>query len=155
MNNYLPTLLFVTYGIAMIVLAGLINKEMNQENVSDQFVLSQQVILSLGSMSLAFGLLLGVLVNRNMLQEDKKVCLARISIVLGALLTVSLLVSVGLMLKETTSDELKDSKLRKVVLYGFGLVGLSLIIHGVALFMLRSGKKNRLPSSSSPFLDIE
>jgi heme/copper-type cytochrome/quinol oxidase subunit 3 len=153
MNNYLPTLLFVTYGIAMIVLAGLINKEMNQENVSDQFVLSQQVILSLGSMSLAFGLLLGVLVNRNMLQEDKKVCLARISIVLGALLTVSLLVSVGLMLKETTSDELKDSKLRKVVLYGFGLGVLSLLIHVYPFikFFLRSGKNNISPSSSSPF----
>jgi heme/copper-type cytochrome/quinol oxidase subunit 3 len=152
MNNYLPTLLFVTYGIAMIVLAGLINKEMNQENVSDQFVLSQQVILSLGSMSLAFGLLLGVLVNRNMLQEDKKVCLARISIVLGALLTVSLLVSVGLMLKETTSDELKDSKLRKVVLSGLGLGVLSLLIHVYPFikFFLRSGKNNS-SSSSSPF----
>jgi hypothetical protein len=153
MNNYLPTLLFVTYGIAMIVLAGLINKEMNQENVSDQFVLSQQVILSLGSMSLAFGLLLAVLVNRNMLQEDKKVCLARISIVLGALLTVSLLVSVGLMFKETGSDELKDSKLRKVVLSGFGLAGLSLLIHVYPFikFFLRSGKNNISPSSSSPF----
>ena len=152
MNNYLPTLLFVTYGIAMIALAGLINKEMNQENVSDQFVLSQQVILSLGSMSLAFGLLLGVLVNRNMLQEDKKVCLARISIVLGALLTVSLLVSVGLMLKETTSDELKDSKLRKVVLSGLGLGVLSLLIHVYPFikFFLRSGKNNS-SSSSSPF----
>lgn len=148
MNNYLPTLLFVTYGIAMIVLAGLINKEMNQENVSDQFVLSQQVILSLGSMSLAFGLLLGVLVNRNMLQANES--LSNISLVLGALLTVSLLVSVGLMLKETTSDELKDSKLHKVVLSGLVLGVLSLIIHGVAFFMIRRGKNNS-SSSSSPF----
>ncbi len=148
MNNYLPTLLFVTYGIAMIVLAGLINKEMNQENVSDQFVLSQQVILSLGSMSLAFGLLLGVLVNRNMLQANES--LSNISLVLGALLTVSLLVSVGLMFKETTSEELKDSKLHKVVLSGFGLVVLSLLIHGVAFFMIRRGKNNS-SSSSSPF----
>ena len=147
MNNYLPTLLFVTYGIAMIALASVMSKEMNQENVSDRFVSSQQTILSLGSMSLAFGLLLAVLVNRNMLQANES--LSNISLVLGALLTVSLLVSVGFMFKETRSEELKDSKLHKVVLSGFGLVGLSLLIHGVAFFMLRRGKKNS--SSSSPF----
>ena len=147
MNNYLPTLLFVTYGIAMIALASVMSKEMNQENVSDRFVSSQQTILSLGSMSLAFGLLLAVLVNRNMLQANES--LSNISLVLGVLLTVSLLVSVGFMFKETRSEELKDSKLHKVVLSGFGLVGLSLLIHGVAFFMLRRGKKNS--SSSSPF----
>ena len=147
MNNYLPTLLFVTYGIAMIALASVMSKEMNQENVSDRFVSSQQTILSLGSMSLAFGLLLAVLVNRNMLQANES--LSNISLVLGVLLTVSLLVSVGFMFKETRSEELKDSKLHKVVLSGFGLVGLSLLIHGVAFGMLRRGKKNS--SSSSPF----
>ncbi len=151
MNNYIRTLLFVAYGIAMITLASVMSKEMNQENVSDRFVSSQQAILSLGSMSLAFGLLLGVLVNRNMLQTqvDKCVCLTNISLVLGALLTVSLLGSLSLMSKETRSDELKDSKLHKAVLSGFGLVVLSLLIHGVALFMVRRGKKNSL--SSCPF----
>jgi hypothetical protein len=152
MNNYLRTLLFVTYGIAMIALASVLSKEMNQENVSDRFVSSQQAILSLGSMSLAFGLLLGVLVNRNMLQTqgDNCVRLSNISLVLGALLTVSLLLAVSLMFKETRSDELKDSKLHKVVLSGFGLVVLSLLIHGVAFFMIRRGKNNS-SSSSSPF----
>jgi hypothetical protein len=152
MNNNILTLLFVTYGIAMIVLAAVINKEMNQENVSDRFVLLQQSILSLGSMSLAFGLLLAVLVNRNMLHDvsGKSVSLNKISLGLGALLTVSLLTCLSIMANETRSEELKDSKLRKAVVSGVVLAVLALLIHLPGFYSLISSLFKKRDSSIMP-----
>lgn len=145
MKQYLPSLLFLVYGAAIIGLSTSIAKEMEIENVSDRFYKSQQTMLSVGSMSLAFGLILAVLNYYNMLSN--KYCMM-VCLGLGALLTVMLLACVIVMFNE--SKELKDSRLHKLVISSLTLALVVLVAHLPLGWMARKSSASYESSTMCP-----
>lgn len=145
MKQYLPSLLFLVYGAAIIGLSTSIAKEMEIENVSDRFYKLQQTMLSVGSMSLAFGLILAVLNYYNMLSN--KYCMM-VCLGLGALLTVMLLACVIVMFNE--SKELKDSRLHKLVISSLTLALVALVAHLPLGWMARKSSASYESSTMCP-----
>ena len=92
MSEYL-SIGFMILGIAIIVLASFIARDLNNFKPSDRFIACQQTVLSLGSMSLAFGIMSAFL-------QQQKNDYFKVYLGLGNAILIGLLISCALMFDE-------------------------------------------------------
>ena len=121
MSEYIP-IGFMILGIAIIVLASFIARDLNNFKPSDRFIACQQTVLSLGSMSLAFGIMSAFLQQRK--NDYFKVYLG-----LGTAILIGLLISIVLMFDEINKIKQFNNKPLKNALFS------SMIILAVFLTM--------------------
>jgi hypothetical protein len=67
MIKYIPSLIFIVYGILMLYTSSIIGKNIINQGVSSKLINYHRILLSLSSMCLGLGFLLFVLVNRDVL----------------------------------------------------------------------------------------
>ena len=124
MSEYIP-IGFMILGIAIIVLASFIARDLNNFKPSDRFIACQQTVLSLGSMSLAFGIMSAFLQEQLTLKTD----LYNFYKVSGVALIIGLLICCSIMFDEVNKIKQFNNKPLKNALFS------SMIILAVFLTM--------------------
>jgi hypothetical protein len=134
MSEYLPSLLFIILGIAIIVLASFIARDLNNFKPSDRFIACQQTVLSLGSMSLAFGIMSAFLQQQLISKTD----LYKFYKVSGAALIIGLLICCSLMFEEVNKiKQFTDKPLKNALFISMIILAVVLAIPFIYLFYNR------------------
>ena len=120
-------ILFILYGVLLTILAAAVAKDINNDELSDKFVGCQQTILSLGSMCLAFGLVI-YLISRNGAMYNVA-SLPKIYLAFGAMVTLSLLVCSSIMHVELKQLNLLNENIGRATITSIVLGVLVLLFH--------------------------
>ena len=133
MSEYIP-IGFMILGIAIIVLASFIARDLNNFKPSDRFIACQQTVLSLGSMSLAFGIMSAFLQQRK--NDYFKVYLG-----LGTAILIGLLISIVLMFDEINKIKQFNNKPLKNALFS-SMIILAVFTALQIMYLANIFKKN-------------
>ena len=133
MSEYIP-IGFMILGIGTIVLASFIARDLNNFKPSDRFIACQQTVLSLGSMSLAFGIMSAFLQQRK--NDYFKVYLG-----LGTAILIGLLISIVLMFDEINKIKQFNNKPLKNALFS-SMIILAVFTALQIMYLANIFKKN-------------
>jgi hypothetical protein len=136
MSEYLPSSLFILSGIAIIVLTSFIARDLNNFKPSDRFIACQQTVLSLGSMSVAFGIMSMFLIR------EKLEYLFNVYTGLGTTLIIGLLICCSLMFEEINKIKQFNNKPLKNALFS-SLIILGVFITIALIYLIYSFTKKK------------
>jgi hypothetical protein len=136
MSEYIP-IGFMILGIAIIVLASFIARDLNNFKPSDRFIACQQTVLSLGSMSLAFGIMSAFLQEQLTLKTD----LYKFYKVSGVALIIGLLICCSIMFDEVNKIKQFNNKPLKNALF-ISMIILAVVFAITFMYLLYIFKKN-------------
>ena len=134
MSEYLPSGLFIISGIAIIVLASFIARDLNSFKPSDRFIACQQTVISLGSMSLAFGIM------SVFLQKQRLEYLFNVYKVVGNSILLGLLISCALMFDEVNKIKQFNNKPLKNALFS-SMIIVAVILSLEIIYIVYDSRK--------------
>ena len=136
MSEYIP-IGFIISGIAIIVLASFIARDLNNFKPSDRFIACQQTVLSLGSMSLAFGIM-------SVYLQERTTDLLKIYIRLGIAILIGLLISIALMFEEVNKiKQFTDKPLKNALFISMIILAVVLVIQFMYLVYIFNKNRQR------------
>jgi hypothetical protein len=136
MSEYIP-IGFMILGIGTIVLASFIARDLNNFKPSDRFIACQQTVLSLGSMSLAFGIMSAFLQEQLTLKTD----LYNFYKVSGVALIIGLLICCSIMFDEVNKIKQFNNKPLKNALFS-SMIILAVFTALQIMYLANIFKKN-------------
>jgi hypothetical protein len=135
MIKYIPSLMFIVYGILMLYTSSIIGKDIINKGVSSKLINYHRFLLSLSSMCLGLGFLLFVLINRDVListLDNKREYFYLYSISI-TLLSFIFLVIYTIIYQEIKDMKLTSERIGKVTLFS---VILNVFVSFVSLLTL-------------------